>query len=184
MSIGIFGGSFNPLHIGHYLVCQYVLAVTDISNIWIVPVKEHPFGKPIVDYWHRYEMCAIIARMDPRIDAMSFDNKFTIDLVEELVEKWPHYKFSLIVGSDIQGEWTDWKNYEKIQELVPIVVVNRSGYVTQGEGLISKAKQSGQIVMPNVNSTEIRKRLSDGLDVDGLIPKKVLEYIRHNNLEF
>ena len=169
MKVGIFGGSFNPPHIGHLMACQYVLALNDLDRIWIVPVREHPFNKPMLNFWMRYELC-VKTFHNSYASIMNFDHKFMIDLLRHLTETKPYYSYSLIVGSDICTQWADWKDYDKIKELVPIIVVPRG--------------EQGACALPDISSTEIRERLKNGQDVSNLIPRAALEYITHNKLEF
>lgn len=179
MKIGIFGGSFNPPHIGHLFTCSYVLATSDIDEIWVIPVTKHPFDKPLVESYHRYNMCVLMFD-EPRITVYNIDNKFTVDMLEEMTIKWPMHEFFTIIGSDVLKKWDKWKNHERVRELAPPIVVDR------GEQKISdvRARQLGRVAIPNVSSTEIRHRLKNDLNIDGLVPLKVLEYINFHKLEF
>jgi nicotinate-nucleotide adenylyltransferase len=179
IKIGIFGGSFNPPHVGHLLVCQYALSIYDLHEVWMVPAQEHPFGKKLVDFWHRYEMCCKLrSKSSDRVNIFNFNEKHTVDLLENLVIKYPYYEFALIIGSDI--ELSEWKEPERIRELAEIITIYRHGDQESDK----EALHFGRVKFPNISSTEIRKRLRKGLDVSGFVPKNVLEYIKSANLEF
>jgi nicotinate-nucleotide adenylyltransferase len=172
MKIGIFGGSFNPPHIGHLMACQYVLATQDIDRIWIAPAKTHPFHKKLLDFWCRYELCVKTFGNDCRFNIMNLEYVFTIDFIQNIINDnlYKHQSFSLIIGSDIIKEWTRWKDFKKIEELVSIIVVPRG--------------ETGHQALPNISSTEIRELLKNKQDVSKLITKDALEYIMLNKLEF
>ena len=180
MKIGVFGGSFNPPHIGHLLVCQYTLSMYGLDEVLVIPAKEHPFNKPLLEFWQRYELCCIMCRPHDKLHVMNYDHKYTVDLLKYLIKWNPQDSFHLIVGSDILRDRDKWKDWDKIQDIVDIITVYRKGY---GEEC-GEPPRFGEFVFPNINSTDIRRRLARGSDVDGLIPKKVLEYIKHNKLEF
>jgi nicotinate-nucleotide adenylyltransferase len=139
----------------------------------LIPAKEHPFGKPLIDFWDRYEMCSILCKSNPSLSVVNSEEKYTVDFLENLKQRFPYYSPALIIGSDILEEREDWKNWDRIEELAEIIVVPRSGYSFLDD-----------IKLPDISSTEIRKRLREGVDVSKFVPKNVLEYIKHNNLEF
>lgn len=166
MNVGILGGSFNPPHIGHLLLCQYVLAIFHIDEIWLVPVTEHPFGKKLVSYDYRLDMCNSFYAYNNKIRTLNIYNKFTIDLVKALKTSWDH-NFSLIIGSDIIKDLNKWKDYDEIRGLISIKTI------TRGDGLI-----------PNISSTHIRKRLIYNLPVNEMLPRGVLDYIERHEIDF
>lgn len=181
--VGIFGGSFNPPHIGHLMICYYTLSIYGLDEVWLVPVKEHPLGKQLIDIVHRSNMCARLKDSAPgKIKLMYPGNKkYTVDLLEFYKERFPRDKFYLIIGSDIHEELERWKEWGRIQELAEIITIYRHGHLDNSD---EEAISSGVVKFPNISSTEIRRRLKAGEDVSNFVPKNILEYINYHNLEF
>lgn len=177
MRIGLYGGSFNPPHIGHSLVCHYLLQTTALEKIWLIPTYRHPFGKPLEAYDARLELCQRLAQpfdghvevsdIERQIDAVSY----TIDTVRCLLARHPDHTFDWIIGADILRETSKWKDYDLLRQLVSFQVLGRQGF--EGGELLT---------MPEVSSTQIRQRLADGLPVDHLMPKAVLAYVLEQGL--
>ena len=177
--IGIFGGSFNPPHIGHLLICHYSLAIYDLDQVWLIPVKDHPLGKRLINVGYRHSMCGILTRFDNKVLVYDYSYyKYTVDLLERLTAEYSHIDFSLIIGSDIHEELSKWKEWGRIQELAGIITIHRQGHD------LPNISGSDIVRFPNISSTEIRERIKNGQDVNHLVPKGVLEYIKQNNLTF
>ena len=177
MRIGLFGGSFNPPHIGHALVCFYLLETTSLDAIWLIPTWRHAFGKPLAPYEERLELCRRMARsFGGRLQVSDVEGtrgevSYTIDTVRTLHAQHPDATFEWIIGADILRETERWKDYPALKELITFRVLGRGGYPGGSEP-----------AMPEVSSTEIRDRLRQGLPVDGLVPNGVLEYILERGL--
>ena len=162
MEIALFGGSFDPPHVGHLLAATYVLATEPVGELWLVPVNQHPLGKKLAaPFEHRAELCeAMIADAGlprarvSRIEAEIGGEVRTVDLLEHLRRTHPEHSFALVVGSDLAAERSQWKRFDRITELARI------------------------IVLPEVSSTEVRTLLASGADVSRLVPREVLRRIR------
>jgi nicotinate-nucleotide adenylyltransferase len=171
--VALFGGSFDPPHVGHLLAAAYVLATEPIEELWLVPVFEHPLGKKLAaPFEHRVELCERLAKSLPRSRVSRAEQESgearTVDLLEWLQRKHPGTKFALVLGTDLNAERPQWKNFEKIEQLARIITVHRGGF-TQGET---------RIVLPQVSSTHVRALLESGGDVSHLVPREVLAAIR------
>ena len=169
--IALFGGSFDPPHIGHLLAAAYVLAVEPIDELWLVPVHQHPFAKPLVGgYEHRVALCELLAALLPRTRVSRAEQQSgegrTVDLLEWLQRKHPATRWALVLGTDLDAEKPQWKRFDRVQQLARIVTVQRGGY---GEG---------GVAIPEVSSTQVRALLKSGGDVSALVPRTVLEAIR------
>ena len=117
--IALFGGSFDPPHVGHLLAAAYVLATDPVDELWLVPVFEHPLGKmPVAPFEHRVELCERLARDLPRTRVSRAEQESgearTVDLLEWLQRKHPGTKFALVLGTDLNAERAQWKNFERI----------------------------------------------------------------------
>jgi nicotinate-nucleotide adenylyltransferase len=169
--VALFGGSFDPPHIGHLLAAAYVLAVEPIDELWLVPVERHPFAKPLVgSYDHRVALCERLAAELPRTRVSRAEQESgqarTVDLLEWLHEKYPQTRWALVLGTDLDAEKPQWKRFDRIEQLARIITVRRAGY---GEG---------GVAIPEVSSTQVRALLKAGTDASRLVPRAVLHAIR------
>jgi len=167
MKIGLFGGSFNPIHNSHIKVIKEILRWGAVDEVWIIPCRNHAFSKGLLDAGKRIEMIelAINGLKNVRIEKIELDSKeisYTINSVRTLKEKYPQHEFFLIIGSDIIDEIPRWHKYEELLEEIDIFVFKRS-----------KA---------DVSSTKIRKLLGNKNKISRLVPKVIEDYIIKNGL--
>jgi nicotinate-nucleotide adenylyltransferase len=173
--VGLFGGSFNPPHVGHLLVTAYVLATAEVDEVWLMPAHRHAFGKALAPFHHRVELCSLLASFFRKgVRATSVESEvegagYTVDTLEHLHRRYPTHAFRLIIGTDILAETHAWKEFDRVEALAPPLVVARSGHPhPRGAGLPE---------MPAVSSTAIRAALAAGEDVSGWVPREVLAYV-------
>lgn len=177
MHVALFGGSFNPPHMGHALAGLYVLETSDVDELWLVPTFKHPFDKQLISYEDRFAMCEMVASaLGPRARVSEVERRLpepsrTLNTVKALMAEHPGHRFSLIVGSDLEKEITTWYGADELLRLVPLIVVGRRG--TQG---------AREVAIPDISSSEVRARLARGEPVDDLLPRRVLDYIRRRTL--
>ena len=169
--IALFGGSFDPPHVGHLLASTYVLATEPVDELWFVPVLQHPFAKPLVGtYEHRVALCERMAAELPRAKVSRAEQESgqtrTVDLLEWLRQKHPDLRWALVLGTDLDAEMPQWKQFDRVQQLARIISVPRGGY------------GQGGVAMPEVSSTEVRALLRTGGDASRLVPRSVLGAIR------
>jgi nicotinate-nucleotide adenylyltransferase len=169
--IALFGGSFDPPHVGHLLAAAYVLATEPVDELWLVPVDQHPFAKPLVaPYEHRVALCELLAAELPRAKVSRAERESgegrTVDLLEWLHRRHPGHRWALVLGTDLDAERPQWKRFDRIQELARIITVRRGGY---GEG---------GVAIPEVSSTQVRAMLKAGADAAKVVPRAVLQAIR------
>lgn len=175
MRVALFGGAFDPPHVGHLLVTAYVLATEEVDRVWLMPAHRHAFEKEMSPFPHRLEMCLILANLFRKgVDATSVESEvggkgYTIDTLRHLQKRYPSYEFRLVIGTDILGETEAWKDFDAIEEVAPPIVVARAGY--------PHPRAAGKPAMPEVSSTEVRRRLVVGEDVSHLVPREVRAYI-------
>ena len=179
--IALFGGSFDPPHVGHLLAGAYVLATEPVDELWLVPVFAHPFAKPLVgSYDHRVELCEKLAGELPRTRVSRAEEDSgetrTVDLLEWLHRKHPAHRWALVLGTDLNAETSQWKRFARIQQLARIIKVQRGGHPEPPEAA-SPAAQAN-IIIPEISSTQVRTLLKQGADVSRLVPRAVLQAIR------
>ncbi len=170
MKIALFGGSFDPPHIGHLAVGKHLADSGEFDEVWVLPSFRHPFAKESRPYEERLALCRLAFEgLDPKLKVSMEEREaqspqgFTVDLLRHLRKKYPKHHFFWIMGSDLQRESSRWKDFEEIKKLAEIYPIARKGYEDSP--------------FPQVSSTELRLALKERRDVSKLIPRKVLEEI-------
>lgn len=165
--IAIFGGSFSPPHIGHSAICKWLFMKGLVDEIWVIPCYIHPFGKNLMPYEDRLYMCRLaFHKMQFPVEVSDVERElggvsYTIRTIEYLKKKYPENRFALIMGGDVARESPAWKEFEKIKEQVDIVKIPRGSDSN----------------IPNVSSTEVRRRLESGTPLSDLVENEVEVYI-------
>ena len=183
--IGIYGGSFNPIHNGHIYMARYAVKVLKLDKLIIVPV-----GKPshrndnLVDGQKRLEMCRLAFKDDIKIEVSDIEIKsdkisYTFDTLLDIMELYPDSKYYEIIGEDSGEYFHKWKNYEEILKKAKIVIFRRKGYSTL---LKNKSILEIKNDFLEYSSTEIRANILKGKSIENMLPKDVLEYIKEYNL--
>ncbi len=178
---GIFGGSFDPPHLGHAMVCLSALESGQVDRVMMIPVGGHAFGKKTVaTFDQRMEMCKIATQifgdrlLVSDIEGNRTGTSYMVDTLEILSKENSTAKFRLIVGSDVAAEVKLWKNADRVLELAPLLEVPR----------LLKGEKPDQRVgcLPNISSTIIRESLRTGKQLDYLISHSVRQYIEKHKL--
>jgi len=179
MKIALFGGSFNPPHVGHLLVASYVLATADIDELWLMPARRHAFGKALAPFEDRVAMCHLLAAQFAsgvrvsKVEAELAGSGRTVDTLEHLKSTMPSHDFRLVVGADILEESELWSEFDRVRELAPLLVVARSGH---------PHPEAQGPAMPEVSSTLVRELIRRGEGAQRLLPRTVLAYIKERGL--
>jgi nicotinate-nucleotide adenylyltransferase len=177
-TVGVFGGSFNPPHVGHLLAVTYVLATEPVDLALVVPCYDHPFGKSLAPFAHRKAMCEAAFRDLARVEVSSIEQEMgatsrTLYTLRALTQRNPGWKLRLIIGADILHEKDKWFGWDEIERLAPPVVLGRIGFPHDDAPVP---------VIPEVASRDVRAMLTRGDDVSAMVPRAVLEYARANGL--
>lgn len=184
MKIGLFFGTYNPIHVGHMVIANYMVEYTDLDRIWIIVTPHNPFKEKrsmLADY-HRLQLVQIAIGDDIRFKASDIEFKlpqpnFTIHTLTYLKEKYPDNEYVLVMGADNLKHFHKWKNYEKILEDHELFVYPR---IDGGEGgdLLNHEKVTfHQAPVMQISSSFIRKAISEKKDVRHYMPKDVQAYI-------
>lgn len=184
--VGLFGGAFNPPHVGHALLGLYVLETAPIDRLWLVPTWQHAFGKSLAPFEDRVAMAALVARaLGPRAEVSRVEEAVaaeqggesrTIHTLAYLARTRPDLRFRLIIGADILAETAAWLRWDDVVRLAPPIVIGRGGVDAPAGAHVS------EVAMPMVSSTEIRRRLAHGQDARDLLPAAVSGYIAGRGL--
>jgi nicotinate-nucleotide adenylyltransferase len=182
MNIGLYFGSFNPIHVGHLIIVNHVLNFTSLNKVWIVISPQNPFktSSVLLNEYHRLHLVRLAVEDDNRIRASDVEfylpkPSYTINTLTYLQEKYPEHTFSIIMGSDSYTNLSKWKNYELILKNYPIYVYTRPGFEHID-------KLNGQLIVLDapllqISATEIRMFLKEGKSIRYLVPEKVREEI-------
>jgi len=168
--VGVLGGSFNPPHLGHLLASVYALAIFELDEVWLVPTFQHPFQKKLAPFRHRVAMCRRLIQglgSKFKISTIEGDQKLdgkTLKTLLALRQKHKHHHFSLIIGSDLLKERKKWHRFSEIENRFGVLVVPR------GKG------KKGEIAIPNISSSEVRKRIKKRKALDLLLTPAVVSY--------
>ena len=174
----VYGGSFDPPHMGHQMACLYLLEALDAQEVWLMPANTHAFGKSLASFAHRRAMCEHLARpFGARVLVSSLEAEMggpsrTFDTVARLGVDYPARHFALAIGADLVGETGRWHRWAELVQRVPVVVVGRRGY----------SHPASPVELPAIASNQVRERLEAGLDVTGLMPWAVAHYIDHHRI--
>lgn len=173
--VAVYGGSFNPPHVGHVLGCAWALATGEVDRVLVVPCFVHPFAKELAPFEDRFAMCQLAMGWLPgvelsRVEAELGGESLTLRTLEHLGERHPDWSLRLLIGADVLGDAPKWYRYERVIELAPPLVMGRLGYEAAGVGPPH---------LPDVSSTEVRARLRAGetAGLERLVPGAVIAYV-------
>lgn len=192
----MFGGSFNPPHISHVLACLFALNAFPLDRILVIPNYRHPLDKALLPFSHRLAMTRLAFRhLEPWVEVSTVEEElggisYTVDTLTELKRRMPGAVFRLIVGSDILVEVERWRRFDEVARLAPLLVVPRmlqpnggaAGEKARETGEPAGGQAPGQLFLPAVSSTDIRRALAAGLDPGPAVPLAVRDYIRRHRL--
>lgn len=190
MKIGLFFGSFNPIHIGHLILANYLLEYTDMNELWFVVSPQNPFKekKTLLNDHNRLEMVELAIKNYPKMRASNIEfalpqPSYTIDTLTHLREKYPNHHFCLIMGEDNLASLHKWKNAEKLMNDYQIIVYPRL-YEGQKE-IPTIAKQPNihlvSAPMIELSATEIRAMIKQDKNVRPMLPPEVFAYLDGSN---
>lgn len=180
VTVALFGGSFNPPHVGHVLAVAYVLSVGLVERVLVVPVFEHALGKRLAPFAHRLEMSRRAFGWLPGVEVSSIEERLgapsrTLRTIVALEAEHPDWRLRLLVGSDITREIEKWHAFEEIERRAPPLVLPRTE---------SSTAPGSPALLPEVSSTSVRQLLERAArgealsaELGALVPKAVLEHI-------
>jgi nicotinate-nucleotide adenylyltransferase len=182
MKIGLYFGSFNPIHHGHLIVASHVLQNEDVDQVWFVVSPQNPFKTEtaLLNEYHRLHLTrlAIEGEVGFRVTDIEFKlprPSYTFDTLEKLDERYPEFDFSIIMGSDSFLNIDKWKRSKEILERRRVIVYERNGFPVRtdivGDIHICKAP------MLNISASLIRRIIGKGQSIRYYVPEKVLEEI-------
>jgi len=179
LRVAVYGGSFDPPHLGHILSIAWALSAADVDEIWVIPTWEHAFDKAHrAPFAARMRMCELALAPFRDVKLLDIEKRLggvsrTLDTLEALESANPDADFRLLIGADVLLETNRWHRWESVVGIAPPLVVGREGY---------PLPEGCPISIPNVSSTEVRRTLDRDGDLTGLVPSAVVDYIRQQGL--
>lgn len=178
---GVFGGTFDPPHLGHIMACLWALESGEVDRVILVPVGSHAFGKaPLASFEHRVTMCRIaVTRFGSAAEVSDIEGQrpgvsYMIDTLRTFKEQRPDEELRLLTGTDVAREVEKWKEPAEVLRLAPLLEIPRP---LAGE---SFADRPG--ALPPISSTDVRAALAGRLPVNHFLSWPVREYIRKQGL--
>jgi nicotinate-nucleotide adenylyltransferase len=187
MNIAIFSGSFNPIHIGHLILGNYVAEFTEIDEVWYLVSPHNPLKDKdlLLPENTRFTMTEEALSSYEYLRASNYEfslpvPSYTINTLENLKVSYPEHTFYLLIGADNWVTFDKWKDYKKIIENFNILVYPRLGYNIDSDIPLNVKVLASPII--EISSTFIRESIIKGKNVRAFLPEKVFTYISKNNL--
>lgn len=186
MNIGLYFGSFNPVHVGHLIIACYIANHTNVEQVWLVVSPQNPLkqSKSLLNEYHRLHLVTLAIDDNAKLKASDIEFKlpkpsYTIDSLAYLSEKYPQHTFSIIIGSDSFQNIERWKNFERLLATYKIWV-----YARPGHKFTNKYKGDIEIVngpLLDISASYIRALIKAKKSIQYLVPEKARNEIIQNN---
>jgi len=190
--IGLFGGTFDPVHTGHLILAEFIREAAGLSKIYFIPTKIHPLknNRHIQTAQHRLKMLEMATGDNPDFLISDFElqqpgTSYTIDTVKSFRQQYPPDNFELyfLVGADNLDQFHLWKQPDELVKLCQFILFGRPGYeISAGANSYASTFRFIEAPLLEISSTEIRKRVRQGLSIRYLVPPGVEDYIKKHTL--
>ena len=189
MKIGLYFGTFNPIHVGHLIIANHLAEHSELEQIWMVVTPHNPLKEKntLLDDYHRLHLVRLATEEYPKIKPSDIEFKllqpnYTVNTLAHLMEKYPQHAFSLIMGEDNLKSFHKWKNYDYILQHHDIYVYPRVS-VGEDNSEFNNHPRIHKIDAPivEISSTFIRENIKNKKNIRPLLPHNVWEYVDHNN---
>ncbi len=186
MHIGLFFGSFNPIHTGHLIVANHIIEHAEIDKLWFVVSPHNPLkdSNSLLNEYDRLHLVRLAIEDNPKFRASNVEFQlakpsYTIDTLTYLAEKFPLESFSVIMGSDSFQNIHRWKNYEHLLANYPIIIYKRPGFEIEETYGAQISIMDAPLLQ--ISATFIRKQVKEGKSIRYLVHDKVRDYIEESN---
>ena len=186
MKIGLYFGSFNPIHIGHLIIANHLTNNTDLKQVWMIVSPQNPLkpSSTLLNEYDRLHLCrtAVEGANNLKISTVEFNlpkPSYTVDTLAYLTEKFPNHEFAVIMGGDSFCNLSKWKNYEVIIKNHLLYIYNRPGFKV--DNTIGANITIVDAPLLEISSTHIRKMIKDSKSIRYLVPDVIKEEIEKNN---
>ena len=188
MKVGLYFGTFNPIHAGHLIIANHMAEYSGLDQIWLVVTPHNPLKKKstLLEDHHRLQMVFLATEDYPKLKPSDIEFRlpqpnYTVNTLAHLQEKFPTHEFSLIMGEDNLNSLHKWKNYEVILQNHDIYVYPRINTEIINPDIATTArihKVNAPVI--EISSTFVRNSIKEGKNVRPLLPEKVWQYVGHN----
>ena len=189
MNIGLFGGSFNPIHNGHVRLAKALLQEAGLDEVWFMVSPQNPFkqNQQLLDDNKRFRLVQIALKDEPHLKACNFEfnlpkPSYTWNTLQALQKAYPDDQFTILIGGDNWAAFDKWYRYEDILQRYPIVVYPREGSEVTGFEFQVPNIKIVKTPLINISSTQIRQRIQAGKSVRGLVPTGVAMVLEQEHL--
>lgn len=191
MNIGIIGGTFDPIHLGHLLIAEQARNHMNLDKVWFIPAGHPPHKQEhhITPAKHRLEMVKIATEENSAFEVLDWEIKreklsYTIDTVNWAVKTYPTYQFSLIVGTDMVNNLPSWYQIEKLVQQVTIIAMHRPGFTSESlpEFIQEKVRWVEDAVEIFLSASQLRDNITCGRSIRYAVPSEVCRYIKEHQL--
>jgi nicotinate-nucleotide adenylyltransferase len=186
--IGLFFGSFNPVHVGHMIIANYMIEYTAMDELWMILSPQNPFKsqKSLANDYDRLHLLKLAIGDHLKIRASDVEfglprPSYTIDTLSYLKEKYPKKRFSLIMGGDNIASFHKWKNYKQILAQHDIYVYKRGTDNEHKLGETDRVKYA-EAPLLQVSASYIRNAIKQGKSIQYLVTEQVFNYLNSNNI--
>jgi len=187
--IGLFGGTFDPVHNGHLMIAEWLSEILEIETTYFIPTKIHPFQKRsnITDAKLRLEMLDIAIQDYPHFKISNYEISrhsisYTIDTIKHFREKFPDKEFYYFLGSDNLASFLEWKDPFDILDLCYLAVYQREKHDKSVELLNHPKVLNMTSPLINISSSHVRKRVTKNMAFKSLVPSGIFEFINKHKL--
>ena len=185
MRIALYFGSFNPIHVGHLIIANFIANNIDIDQVWFIISPQNPLKQNVtlLNKYHRKYLIDIAIEGEKKLKTSTIEfslpiPSYTIDTLTYLAEKYPDYFFSIIIGSDSLQNIPKWKNGELLLKKYQFLVYERPGFKIENVGQNINILKAPLL---DISSTKIREMIKNGKSIKFLVPDVVKEEIERNH---
>lgn len=190
--IGIMGGTFDPIHIGHLIAASSAMEAAGLDEVWFIPTAVPPLkpNAPLATAEQRLEMVKLAISEQPAFRVLDIElrregTSYSYDTVVELLQQWPNDQFSYIIGSDRIHDLATWYKAEELKQFITFVGLNRPSEPLELDQ-VQDAWRSRLTIAPmpliDISSTMLRNRAKQGLSLQYYVPTDVEQYVRRNKI--
>lgn len=185
-TIGLLGGSFNPVHCGHMMLAAYLTQWDIVDRVWLMLSPRNPLKNPLglIPDTRRLAMLSIATRGVERVDTCDIElsmplPSYTINTLDLLASRYPGRRFKLVIGSDNWQVFDQWRDWQRILDEYGVIVYPRPGYPVEGH---VDGMETISPITVNLSSTQVRDAIARGRDMSCFLPPGVYKYIVDNKL--
>lgn len=188
-AIGIFGGTFDPIHIGHLLAAENVYSTLRLDEVWFMPtyISPHKQNRQVTNSQHRVEMLKRALAPYPEFQVCTYEIEqatvsYTYNTIVHLINSYPEFTFHFIIGADMVQFLPQWYRFEDLLRIVSFAAVMRPNHNIDFTNDYCKQIQFVEMPQCDISSSDIRRRILEGKSIRFMVPKEVEDYIKEQRL--